>query len=97
MQNRQNGVSKAARGTSGGANPVCWVDDHGDYRDGYALLRVPHPEVADDLVQKTAQICQALRISENNLSVMLHRARMPLRECLEVNWFENKPKLPTDE
>src|SRR5215471_20789688 len=42
---------------------------------------------------ETAQICQALKISQNNLWVMLHRARMALRECLELNWFENKPKL----
>jgi len=40
---------------------------------------------------ETAEICQALRISQNNLWVMLHRARMALRECLERNWFENKP------
>ena len=39
----------------------------------------------------TAEICQALRISQNNLWVMLHRARMALRECMELNWFENKP------
>lgn len=45
---------------------------------------------------ETAQICEALRISKNNLWVMLHRARMALRECLELNWFENKPKLETD-
>jgi RNA polymerase sigma-70 factor (TIGR02943 family) len=45
---------------------------------------------------ETAQICEALRISQNNLWVMLHRARMALRECLELNWFENKPKLETD-
>ena len=45
---------------------------------------------------ETVEICQALRISQNNLWVMLHRARMALRECLELNWFENKPKLETD-
>lgn len=33
------------------------------------------------------EICQALNISENNLWVMLHRARMALRTCLEKNWF----------
>ena len=32
-------------------------------------------------------ICQMLNISESNLWVMLHRARMALRRCLEVNWF----------
>ena len=41
----------------------------------------------------TAQICETLRISQDNLRVMLHRARMALRECLELNWFERKPKL----
>jgi RNA polymerase sigma-70 factor (TIGR02943 family) len=40
---------------------------------------------------ETAQICHAFRISQNNLWVMLHRARMALRECMELNWFENKP------
>jgi DNA-directed RNA polymerase specialized sigma24 family protein len=30
-----------------------------------------------------------LSISESNLRVMLHRARMALRECLATNWFEN--------
>lgn len=33
------------------------------------------------------EICALLKISENNLWVMLHRARMALRRCLETNWF----------
>lgn len=32
-------------------------------------------------------ICGLLNISESNLWVMLHRARMALRRCLETNWF----------
>ena len=40
---------------------------------------------------ETAQICQALSISQSNLWVMLHRARMALRECLELNWFGMHP------
>jgi len=39
------------------------------------------------------EICAALNISVNNLWVMLHRARLHLRNCLEINWF----KRPTDE
>jgi RNA polymerase sigma-70 factor (ECF subfamily) len=35
----------------------------------------------------TAEICELLNISPNNLWVMLHRARMALRRCLETNWF----------
>jgi len=33
------------------------------------------------------EICSMLNISENNLWVMLHRARMALRSCLEKHWF----------
>jgi len=33
-------------------------------------------------------ICEMLGITMNNLWVMLHRARMHLRNCLEVNWFK---------
>jgi len=36
---------------------------------------------------ETKEICSLLNISENNLWVMLHRARMALRRCLETNWF----------
>jgi RNA polymerase sigma-70 factor (ECF subfamily) len=35
----------------------------------------------------TREICRTLNISENDLWVMLHRARMALRRCLETNWF----------
>jgi RNA polymerase sigma-70 factor, ECF subfamily len=41
---------------------------------------------------ETEQICRALNISPNNLWVMLHRARMALRECLETNWFKDPPQ-----
>ncbi len=33
------------------------------------------------------EICEVLGINVNNLWVMLHRARMHLRRCLELNWF----------
>jgi RNA polymerase sigma-70 factor (TIGR02943 family) len=36
---------------------------------------------------ESKEICALLKISENNLWVMLHRARMALRRCLETNWF----------
>jgi len=39
----------------------------------------------DDISGK--EICALLNITESNLWVMLHRARMGLRECLELNWF----------
>lgn len=33
------------------------------------------------------EICSALNLSMSNLNVMLHRARLRLRECLENRWF----------
>lgn len=39
------------------------------------------------LEQDTEAICKELGISSTNCFVMLYRARMRLRECLELNWF----------
>jgi RNA polymerase sigma-70 factor (ECF subfamily) len=36
------------------------------------------------------EICKDLGVSPNNVWVMLHRARMGLRRCLEVHWFAMK-------
>ena len=38
----------------------------------------------------TAEICKALDISTTNCWVMLHRARLILRECLDRQWFGKK-------
>jgi RNA polymerase sigma-70 factor (ECF subfamily) len=35
----------------------------------------------------TGEICKVLNVTETNLWVILHRARMLLRRCLEANWF----------
>ena len=41
----------------------------------------------DDLPSK--EVCALLKISDANLWVMLHRARMALRHCLEMNYFSD--------
>jgi len=43
----------------------------------------------DDVSSK--EVCATLNISESNLWVMLHRARMALRQCLEMNYFTDRP------
>ena len=35
------------------------------------------------------EICKELTITANNLWVILYRARVSLRECLEKNWFKD--------
>ena len=36
---------------------------------------------------ETSEICKELGITATHCWVMLHRARMALRLCLEINWF----------
>lgn len=38
---------------------------------------------------ETEEICKELTITANNLWVILYRARMALRHCLEQNWFSD--------
>ena len=33
------------------------------------------------------EICEILSLSSSNYWVMMHRARMALRRCIEINWF----------
>jgi RNA polymerase sigma-70 factor (ECF subfamily) len=37
---------------------------------------------------ETDEICKELGITANNCWVLLYRARMSLRQCLEMKWFE---------
>lgn len=38
------------------------------------------------------EICKELSLTATNLYVQLHRARLRLRECLELNWFASPKK-----
>jgi RNA polymerase sigma-70 factor (ECF subfamily) len=40
---------------------------------------------------ETDEICKELGVSTSNAWVMLYRARIKLRECLDLNWFGNQP------
>lgn len=40
----------------------------------------------------TEEICKDLDISTTNAGVLLHRARLRLRECLEARWFGNRTR-----
>jgi RNA polymerase sigma-70 factor (ECF subfamily) len=52
------------------------------FRRAFALREM------DDL--KTEEVCKILGVTATNLWVMLHRARMKLRNCLEERWFREK-------
>jgi RNA polymerase sigma-70 factor (ECF subfamily) len=38
------------------------------------------------------EICKELGVTPTNLYVQLHRARLRLRECLELNWYGKVPR-----
>ena len=40
--------------------------------------------------ESTKELCKILDISATNSWVLLYRARMYLRRCLEINWFTNE-------
>ncbi len=44
--------------------------------------------------QAPNDVCETLKISNSNLWVRLHRARLRLRDCLESNWFAAREKDP---
>ena len=39
------------------------------------------------------EVCKELAITSTNLWVLLHRARLRLRECLQAGWFDAHPKV----
>jgi len=40
------------------------------------------------------EVWKELHLTSTNLYVLLHRARLRLRECLELNWFGNRKPTP---
>ena len=79
--------------------PLAWQQPEGSLRQKqfFAALEVclrALPErtarvfmMREHLGLETPEICKALGITATHCWVMLHRARMALRLCLETNWF----------
>ena len=40
----------------------------------------------------TEEICNRMTITATHAGVLLHRARLRLRECLEVRWFNEQAR-----
>ncbi|UCF91065.1 MAG: hypothetical protein JSW39_22725 [Desulfobacterales bacterium] len=64
-------------------NPDDWVDKYGDALFRFALARLNDSGLAEE-------ICKILNITPTNCWVMLYRARMLLRRCIESDWIEGK-------
>jgi len=79
--------------------PVPWGDPEGSLNrvEFFAVLQtclddLPAPLARAFLLREwmdfdTAEICKEMQVTSSNCFVMLYRARMRLRECLESRWF----------
>jgi RNA polymerase sigma-70 factor (ECF subfamily) len=79
--------------------PAEWGDPEGAFRERQffdvlevCVTQLPAAQgrlfmMRDWLGLESEEICQEMGISTTNLWVMLHRARLRLRECLQMRWF----------
>lgn len=84
------------------AQPMAWGDPDAtlEQKDFFKVLeicleRLPAKTarifmMREWLELETDEICKELAITTSNAWVLLYRARMRLRECLDLNWFGNR-------
>ncbi len=75
------------------ASPLKKVEE-GEFQTIFSVCLTGLPErIANAFVMREVdgltsdEICGVLMVSVNNYWTMMHRARLHLRRCLEVNWF----------
>ena len=81
--------------------PQQWADDTGHLLDNYEFQKTLHNcmnKLPDNwfaaiqlkfMEEKNGEmICQELGITDTNFWQILHRAKLQLRKCLELNWFK---------
>jgi len=79
--------------------PTSWGDPERSFEQGrfYDVLELCMKHLPENLSRvflmrevlemETEEICKELAISSSNCWVVLYRARMRLRECLQLRWF----------
>jgi RNA polymerase sigma-70 factor (ECF subfamily) len=82
------------------SRPARWEDPEADITSAQFLMvfdqcinRLPPQQGQVFLMREvveldTDEICNELGLSANNVHVILHRARLGLRACLQVHWLE---------
>jgi RNA polymerase sigma-70 factor, ECF subfamily len=75
------------------ASPLRRVEE-GEFQTVFSVCLTGLPErIANAFVMRevdgltSSEICVVLTISTSNYWTMMHRARLHLRRCLEINWF----------
>ena len=81
-------------------NPESQLSEHQFFEVMQSCLEKLPPNTARIFVMRevmeleTDEICLELTITSNNLWVILHRARLSLRQCLEQHWFATSAAAP---
>ena len=88
--------------------PGAWVPDPSSLIENEEFHAVLHTCMADLPERQAAaftlrvletkasdSVCKILEVTATNLGVLLHRARIRLRRCLELTWFETGEKEET--
>jgi RNA polymerase sigma-70 factor (ECF subfamily) len=103
LEEQQFGPKRlGGRPWNSGNQPIAWTDARQSLEQA-EFWDVLH-ECIHKLPEKTARvfllreldgcesesICKELEIKPSHLFVMLHRARLALRRCLELHWFKCK-------
>lgn len=82
-----------------GQQPARWADPHRSFEDerfwqvfSVCMDRLPARQgrlfmMREHLGLEVDEICKIAGLTRTNLYVILHRARLRLRECLEDGWF----------
>jgi RNA polymerase sigma-70 factor, ECF subfamily len=79
------------------AAPVAWPENSLEQKQFFAVLeeclaRLPAKTAQAFMMREhmgfdTDEICKELAVTPTHCWVLLYRARMALRECLQTNWF----------
>lgn len=84
------------------AHPTRWEDPEADLNSAQflrqfdaCLNRLPPQQGRVFLMREvveldTREICAELGLTATNVHVILHRARLALRACLQLNWFDQE-------
>lgn len=79
--------------------PAAWGDPEGSLEDSHfwrvfetCLEHLPAKQARVFMMREfvglsSSEICETVSLTLSNLHVLLHRARLRLRECLENHWF----------
>ena len=89
---------RAPRPGKWGSDPATICEDKEFWRIYYDICKTKLPKTVGEAYilrelegLSVENVCEVLDISSKKLAVRIHRARQALRDCLEEQWFDQRP------